>query len=272
MKSALSISAAWDQTRARFASDGGLLLTVAVALIALPSALAEFAFPSRGMMNDASVGELIVLLIVFVLGMIGQLALIRLALGPSISVGEAIAHGARRVPAFLGAALILLVMLFLIAIPFGFLLASMGVSMKQGAQPGGAATIVLLIFFALIIFASTRLLVMSAVASVEGSGPISILRRSWLLTAGHFGRLIGFLLLFLIGALFAIMASGMLVQVVVSAVAGRPEPHSAGALIVALAVSLVTAAVTAVFVVMVARIYAQLAGRDAAVSVPNSGT
>lgn len=273
MKSALSISAAWDQTKARFAADGGLLMTVALALIALPSALAEFVFPSRGMMNEASMGELVALLIVFVLGMIGQLALIRLALGPSVSVGEAIAHGARRAPAFLGAALILLLLLFLIAIPFGIVLTAMGVTMEGGApQPTGAATLVLLLFFVLIIFFSTRLMVMSAVASMEGTGPIAMMRRSWTLTTGHFGRLIGFLLLFLIAALIAIMAVGMLVRVLVTAVVGTPETHSAGALIIALVVSLATAAVTAVFVVMIARIYAQLAGRDAAVSVPSSGT
>ena len=54
---------------------------------------------------------------------------------------------------------------------------------------------------------------------------------------------------------------------------GSIEPLSVAALLTALVVSLATAAVTAMFVVMVSEIYTELAGRDAAtVSVPSSGT
>ena len=51
--------------------------------------------------------------------MIGQLAIVRLAIGPSTTVGQAIAHGARRFPAALGALLIIIAALFVLLIPVG---------------------------------------------------------------------------------------------------------------------------------------------------------
>jgi membrane-anchored glycerophosphoryl diester phosphodiesterase (GDPDase) len=275
VSSRLSISAAWDRAKARFASDGSLLLTVALALIALPSALAEFAFPQRNpFAGIGSAGEAIAMLVVAVLGIVGQLALVRLALGPSISVGEAIAHGARRSLYFLGSALIFLVGLLILAIPFGALMLALGVPMTGGVPAAdGRAALVVLAFVVAIVFLSTRLILSAPVASMEAAGPIAILRRSWQLTSGHFWRLFGFVILFLIGALAVTAAAGIMVQLVVVGLFGPLEPLTAGALVVALILALVTAGITALFIVIAAQIFAQLAAPEAArASVPSSGT
>jgi len=275
VSSRLSISTAWDRTRARFAADGGLLLTVALALIALPSAVGEFAFPQTkafGTVN--SVAETVTMIVVLILGIVGQLALVRLALGPAVSVGEAIVHGARRTPAFLGSAVILLIGLFILAIPFGMILATMGVTVSEGGVPmDGRIALVMLAFLALIVFLGTRLLLSAPVASMEHAGSLAILKRSWKLTSGHFWRLFGFVWLFIIGALVVILAVATIVNLIVMQLFGSIEPLSVSALIAALVLSVVTAAITAMFVVMVSEIYAELAGRDTAqVSVPSSGT
>lgn len=274
MSSRLSISAAWDRTKARFAADGGLLLTVALALIALPSAVAEFAFPQANPFTPAaSAAEMVTMALVLLLGIVGQLALVKLTLGPSVTVGEAIVHGARRTPMFLGAAVILLVAMFIVAIPFGMLLAAMGVT-PGGAPPAdGRVLLVMLAYLALIVFLGTRLLVSSPVASMEQVGPIGILKRSWRLTSGHFWRLFAFIWLFLIAALVVLIAAATITNLVVGQIFGPIEPLSVAALILALVVSLATAAVTTAFIVMVSEIYAELAGRDPAhASVPSSGT
>lgn len=275
VSSRLSISAAWDRSRARFAADGSLLLTVALALIALPSAIGEFAFPQTkpfGAMS--SVAEMVTMIVVLILGIVGQLALVKLALGPAVSVGESIAHGARRTPAFLGSAVILLLGMFILAIPFGMVLAAMGVTVGEGGVPmDGRVALVMLVFLALIIFLGTRLLVSAPVASMENVGSFAILKRSWQLTSGHFWRLFAFIWLFIIAALVVILAVATIVNLIVMQIFGGIEPLSVAALITALVASLATAAVTAVFVVMVSEIYAELAGRDSAqVSVPSSGT
>jgi len=273
--SRFSISAAWDRTKARFAADGGLLLTVALALIALPSAIGEFAFPQTKPLGGAgSAGEMVAMILVLIIGIVGQLALVKLTLGPALSVGEAIAHGARRAPAFLGSAVILLLAIFILAIPFGMLLSAMGVTMTEGAVPSdGRIALVMLAFLALIVFLGTRLLLSAPVASMEKIGSFAILKRSWQLTSGHFWRLFGFIWLFIIGALVVILAVATIVNLIVIQLFGSIEPLSVAALIAALAVSLVTAAITAMFVVMVSEIYAELAGRGSAqASVPSSGT
>jgi hypothetical protein len=276
VNSPLSISAAWDRTKARFSADGGLLLTVALALIALPSALAEFAFPSSSNPFGAvaSAGEMVTVIVVLLLGIVGQLALVKLTLGRSVSVGEAILHGARRMPVFLAAAVILLLILFVLAIPFGMLLAAMGVAMSPGAAPtDGRGLLIVAVFFGLVLFLGTRLLVSSPVASMEPVGPIAILKRSWKLTSGNFWRLFAFIWLFLIAAMVVLIAAASLTHLIVGQLFGAVEPFTAGALIIALVVSLVTSGITAMFVVMVSEIYAQLAAPDPAqVSVPNSGT
>ena len=49
---------------------------------------------------------MIVAVIALIIALVGQLAIIRLAIGSRLTVGEAIGHGARRVPAYLAATLI----------------------------------------------------------------------------------------------------------------------------------------------------------------------
>lgn len=276
MKRHLSISLAWDETKARIAADGRLLLTVALALIAIPTAVAEFAFPRTGpAVLPQSPVQAAVVLVVTLIGLVGQLAVIRLALGPSVSVGEAIAHAVRRAPAYLGAALLLLLALFLIAIPVGALLMAMGMAVEPNATtpPGGGALFVLLLFFVVLLVLGVRMLLTSPVASAEGLGPIGIIRRSWRLTAGHTGRLLGFILLFLVGAIFLVAAVDIVTGLVVTAALGPPDARSVSALVAGLVLALLSAAVTTLFIVMIARIYVQLADESVAeASVPTSGT
>jgi hypothetical protein len=101
----------------------------------------------------------------------------------------------------------------------------------------------------------------SPVASLEDVGPIAILRRSWTLTAGHWWPLFGFLLVFVIGAGVLLLAVGAAIGSVVVLLMGPIHPLSASALIIALVQSLVSAAVTTLFAVMLTRIYLQLTDR-----------
>ena len=84
-------------------ADGRLLSTVAVALLALPSTVQNLADPETRPGELPPLGSwLIVLLITVLIGIVGQLAIARLALGSQTSVGEAISHGAKRLlPYFL---------------------------------------------------------------------------------------------------------------------------------------------------------------------------
>src|ERR1700745_3597936 len=96
----LSISAAWEETRAILARDGSLMMTVALALVALPTAINNLVNPG-GMNSGASAWWVdLVAFVSSVIALAGQLSLVRLATGPSITVGAAITHGLRRMPIY----------------------------------------------------------------------------------------------------------------------------------------------------------------------------
>ena len=123
------------------------------------------------------------------------------------------------------------------------------------------------------IFLSVRLILLSAVASAEHGGPVAVLRRTWELTSGNWWRLFGFLLLFAIGALVLVWAARSVVGLVAQMAFGSLTPLSVGGLIVIIVAQLLSAGISVVLVVMIARLYAQRTGRgEAQAGVPNSGT
>ena len=261
----LSLSRAWDETKGIVTHDGRLFASVALALVALPAAIQGLVSP-RGMDASAPWWVDAVAFASSLIALAGQLALIRLALGPSITVGGAIGHGIRRMPIYLLSVILILVALFIAAIPFAVVLTALGVPLPANGVPASSpAIIAALLYLALIFFVAVRMLMSAPVASAEAVGPLAILRRSWDLTAGNWWRLFAFIVMVVVAALVlaivARTASGLLVQVAL----GPPEPMSTSALVIAIVLALVNAALTVVLAVMLARIYAQLAGRaDAA--------
>ena len=263
----LSISKAWDESRQVLARDGGLLATVALALIVLPGVVAGMLNPqpAQGQMPELGWPTLVTALS-FLLGLVGQIALIRLAIGSRLTVGEAIGHGVRRALPYIAATL-LWVAPFLIVIAL-----VVGANYVPGQVSPGGAGLVLLIALVMLVLA-IRMLMTAPVASAETSGPIAIIRRSWDLTRGNWWRLFAFFLLFLIAVVIVMLAVGAILGVVSTVVFGDIEPMSVGALLVALVTQVAAAAITVVFIVMLARIYVQLAGEgEVEASVPSSGT
>src|SRR5437868_8062995 len=86
--SSLSISVAWDQTKAILGHDGRLFATVALALIVLPEVV--FAVVGVPIGTQATALSAISYLIVVLLGFVGQFALDLLAIWPSVTVGGVI--------------------------------------------------------------------------------------------------------------------------------------------------------------------------------------
>ena len=259
--SKLSISRAWDETREVLGRDGRLLSTVAIALLALPSTVQNLVTPATTPGELPPPGSwLIVLLITVLIGIVGQLAIARLALGSQISVGEAISHGAKRLlPYFL--AIVLWVG------PIAVLLYYAAQQMRPPTPSAGMAVLFLVMLF-LLVFLAVRLIIAVAVASAEPLGPMGILQRSWQLTSGNWWRLFGFLVLFMIAVLSVMIAVGAIIGILAGIVLGPAEPMSVSALVIALVTQLAVAAVTVVFLVMLTRIYLQLAARN--VTVPET--
>jgi len=263
----LSISRSWDEAKEILRRDGRLLGAIALALIVLPSTIQTLVTPAapQGEMPQAGAWMLVALAAVLI-GVIGQLAILRIAIGPPTTVRDAINHGARRMPALVAAMLLWVLPIVVV-----------GLLLVRGAGPAQPSAGAVLGFFALMIlllYLAVRLIVSAPVASAETVGPVGILKRSWELTKGHWWRLFGFLALLMIAAIIVLIAVGALMGAIAGLVLGGTEPMSVGALLVALVTQAAIAALSILFLVMSARIYAQLAGSAGAVeaSVPSSGT
>jgi hypothetical protein len=270
----LSISRAWDETKAIFARDGRLLAAVALALVVLPMVIVGLVVPSdpaeggwySGLVQTAAA----------LISLIGQLALIRLAIGPATTVGAAISHGIRRFPALFGASLLLVLLIILLLIPIVLILGATGsVDLADPARmtAGPATTAIVVVLGAAAVALSVKFLMTTPVASAEAAGPIAILKRSWSLTNGHYWKLLGFLLLLLVVAVVLMSAMGAIGGILGAIISPDLEVFSLGALVLALFVGAAQGIFTVLTAVMVARVYLQLSGREPAdVSVPKSGT
>jgi hypothetical protein len=262
----VSISAAWDETKAVLRREAKLLVAVGLALFVLPGVVLGTVSPKLKAGEVSEGGPwMLVALVVILISVAGQLAVMRLAMGPQVSVGEAISHGFRRLLPYVASVLMWVLPLLLIA---G---AIYGFARGGTKEPNAIAAVLMIVWALLFIFISVRLILGSAVASAEHVGPIAILKRSWNLTAGSWWRLFAFLILFAIPALILLYAVGAVAALLATAMFGDVEAMSMGGLVVAILSQLVSALVSIVFFVMLARLYTQLAGRgEAQASVPSS--
>ena len=258
----LSISAAWDETAEFLKRDAGALFIIAFAFIALPQVALQALVPGLASPGEQSLSPIWLLVIVatMVLSMAGTLAISALALGRENVVGRAIALGFRRFPALLGASILVGLVVGLAGVALALIA---GIDGRQLTAPTSEAAgrLLLLIVPLMLLFAFIwiRLMLMTPIAAAEEGGPLALIRRSWRLTAGRFWRLLGFVLLAVLVILVMSRVATIVVGLVISLVAGRPDPGTLPGLLLALVAGIVNAAIVMVFTTMVARIYAQLA-------------
>ncbi|NNC46947.1 MAG: hypothetical protein HKO13_00745 [Sphingomonas sp.] len=269
----LSISKAWDDSRPIIANDGNLMFAVALATIVLPGTLLFMMDPTAGDITAQSSeaaadwSMFLVSLIGGLIGIIGSIAISYLALTPGTTVGNALRRGLKRFWVTIGAVLIMMVPLVIVAI-FAALVTvvagggdleamSRASSGELESMSGTVLAIVLLIVVVAVILA-VRLSLLTPIIATEEHGPLQSLLRSWHLTKGHFWRLLAFFLLVAIGALLVLGGIGLIATLALALIFGDPEPMSIGALAYGLVSTVLQAAVTVVYLVMVARIYRQL--------------
>ena len=130
----------------------------------------------------------------------------------------------------------------------------------------------MLAIVAVFLLIAVRFMLTVPVASAEPAGPLTILKRSWRLTSGNYAVMLGLELLLLVLAIVLMLAATVVGGTIASLIGGDVSPYSLSALVLALFVGIAQAVLTVLVSVMLARIYAQLAGRDAEASVPSSGT
>lgn len=270
---ALSISKAWDESSAILKRDGKAIWTVALALIAMPFTLLTLLAPSSAAAMDAAAPtqpSFLSLVITIVL-LTATLAITAIALRPQSTVGEAISEGGRKTLSMIGAYLLVWIPLFILLVVLAMVMIganadpeALQASLAAGNWPA-SLTKFLLVCIVIALLVGIKLMLMTPVAAAETANPLKIVARSWQLTRGHFLKLLGFTALFVIAAVIALTAVIFIFGGIVIAIFGPPEAMTVGALFTGLVMGLCYAVFMAVYAVMIARIYAQLAGPQASV-------
>ncbi len=263
--SKLSISKAWEASRDVIGRNGSLLATVALALLVLPGVVSDMAKPATDGAAFPEPGPwLIVAAIAFIIGLIGQLAIVTQALGSRRTVAEAIGHGMRRAPSYVAAT-------FIWTAPFALLMYAM--ARGAGTPPSGGVVLGLLPLLIVFLYLCVRMILTPAVATAESGGPLHIIKRSWALTSGNWWRLFGFVVVWAIAAMVVLLAVQAIGGLLSGMIFGDSEPMTVGGLVVSVLTRLAGAALTVVLVVMQARLYLQVAAAaEPEVTVPSSGT
>lgn len=270
----LSIGQAWGETRGVLRRDGSLIATVALALLVLPGTLVGLVAPPTTAGGQAAGWTGPLALVSGLVGLAGQLAISRIALGPPLTVGQAIGLGFRRLPSFFLSALLWIA---------PFVLAMVGLLAASGAdltrpdaplpEPSAAISIAVLLLMVVFLFVAVHMLFTTPAAADTRLGPIGLIKRSWSLSRGHGFKLFGLLLLVLLVAFVLVIGLGSAIGAVFLLLLGNPEPLSLSALFISLIQQLLNAVVSVGLAVLIARCYAQLSGRGegATVSVPDAG-
>lgn len=250
------------------ARDGRLFIAVALALFVLPGLVLDASMPDVVAGQLPPAGPWIAIgLVALLIWLTGQLAVIRLAMEPHVAVGEAIMQAVKRLIPYVLSAFLWLIPILI----FGSVLSAY--LEVNRAHPSVTAAIVLILVTLVAIFLAVRLMLSSPVACTEGVGPLRILQRSWSLTRGNWWRLFAFVLLFWIGALCLLWAVESVAGVIVRLAVTDSGPRSLGGLLISIISQLISALLSVVCFVMLARFYVQLAGNGASrASVPSSGT
>jgi hypothetical protein len=266
--SSLSIGRAWDEAKSALLANRKLIVPVALGLILLPAVIVSMVEPRVAPGEQPPAGSwMLVALAMIIVMIVGQLSIVLLVNGWHGSVGESIGKAGRRMPIFVLAALSYLVPVILL---FSVLLGLAGVGTSASGQIdwtnfSSVGWLVLMLFLLALIFVSIRLLPLLPVVASEGKGAIASLKRSYAITAGHFWRLFGFLVMLMIAFLILALTVGAVFGSLIQITLGEPEPWSLSLLLIALAGGLVQAGFVMIYAAMVARIYAQLAAPQAGV-------
>ena len=264
----LSLSKAWDETKAIVARDGQLFASVALGLVVLPQTIIGVFAPRSNAITPAI---WVFLAISVVFGFVAQVSLNRLAIGPSTSVGSAIRRGFVRMPVLVGSFAILVIALVILLIVIGMILGAVGLMAPPSAgQPPPLRIVAILVLLTAAAYAVFQLTVPAA--AVEDGGSIRLIVRSWELARGQYLQLLAFVALVLTGLLTVFLAGQFVFGSLIALVLGPPETGSLSALVISFVAAVIQSVFTVIFGVMLARIYVQLSGRGSGPGVPKSGT
>ena len=256
MARSVSIGTAYSEAAAFVRREKKLLAPLVLALMVVPATVSQLVQPNNPFAGPGGFEPWMAIAVAALLaGLIGQMAISRLAMGWPGSVGETIALALKRLPVALGALVLFFLCVSLVLIPIIVMLTLLG----GGASSANLANMLgLLAIFA----AAPKILLAPAIAMDEKLGPWGLVKATWRVTSGSYWRLLGFFLLFMAASLIFALAASAVVGSIVALAFGPPEAMSVSRLIIALVGGLVQGVVATIYAAMIGRIVAQLPERS----------
>lgn len=262
MANNISVGDAWTEAAAFVRREKRLLAPLVLALMVLPVSVSQLIQPGNPLAAGSGMRAwMAVAALALLIGLGGQMAVSRMAMGWSGSLGGVIRLALTRLPTVIAALILFFLCLSVVLIPVMIVLALVTGGASQAAAGGGAGNGVDGLAMLLILAFVPRIMLAPGIAMAEAIGPWALVKKAWTASRGRYWRLLGFFLIFLAGSLILALAASAVFGSLAVLAFGKPEPMSLSRLIVALAGGLVQGAVATVYSAMVGRMVVQaLAG------------
>ena len=254
MAQSVSIGTAYSEAAAFVRCEKTLLAPLVLALMVVPATISQLVQPSNPFAGPGGLEPWMgIALAALIAGLVGQMAVSRLAMGWPGALGEAIMLALKRLPTTIGALLLFFLCVSLVLIPIIVILSLLG---------GGAAKLANVLTLLALFAAAPRMLLAPAIAMDQKLAPWGLVVAAWRASSGHYWRLLGFFLLFMTASLIFALAASSVVGSIASLAIGPPEPMSVSRLTIALVGGVVQGAVATIYAAMIGRIVAQLPARS----------
>lgn len=257
----VSMNAVWEDTMVFVRREAGLLVPLALATLLVGDVVNTLSTPSTVAGSSTNLALSLMTFAAILWTLVGQLAVMALALRPGSSVGEALVHGFRRLPTLIGAAFLVGIAATLVLMP-----ALVGV-MQSGVDPNKPASFALLpgwvsfyilVFGAVAIWLSLRLSTLNALIVDKKVRVIEALRTAFAMTRGIVARLILVAMVYFVVTTIMTAAIKYTLGAALAVVGRAIDSPFVGAALTALATGVVSTALSTVAAVFLAMLYRRI--------------
>ena len=201
----LTVTGLWIDGAALLRPNLSNVIWIAAMFLFLPQLAVDILLQKPTVPTLPGAGTLAAITLVFVVGLVGQLASIAILLGGSGSpqtIGDAIRRGFQIAPRALLALLLVFACLLPAILAFGAASAALGVNPAQMAKPTLSLSLLLMAFTAFMVACAARLVPLNAVLVSEQHAAWPSVRRAWAISKDAGWAIAGFLLTLML-ALYA---------------------------------------------------------------------
>lgn len=264
----VKMGAVWDRTIEFIGANTGAVVTIALAAIFAPSVIVEslqLALTGGDQTASNPLGGILAL-IAAILSLLGQVAIVALALDPRLGSGGAFSVAGRRLLPVIGVSIVFGLLFLVLFVPVLIAIFSANIDFTAamaGQTPDiGAGTLAFIGLYSLamvplLFWISARFSVLLPTIVQERRG-LGAIPRAFSLTRSHALRIIGVYVLFIIVVGVAMLAAIGVFGTVFNMVAGNENPVNVATVLTSVVVGLVTTAVTVLYTTFLTKLYTLL--------------